>query len=80
MTDLEQLESSLNIVTYLRKYDEYYRGVQFSILQITDQTWVVQMTTELLMQKLDSYKEAFAYSMGYIDGCIADTIESGDYD
>lgn len=80
MSDLQQLEDSLNIVTYLRSYNESYRGTDFCVIQIHTDEWMIQLTTELLTQKLDTYKEAFAYAMGYIDGCIDDMVESGDYE
>lgn len=80
MTDLEQLEASLNIVTYLRKYDEYYRGANFCIIQVHTDDWRIELTTELLDIKLNTYKEAFSYAMGYIDGCIEDMGDSGDYE
>lgn len=67
MSNLSDIEDSLNIVTYLRQYNESYRGIDFVIIQQTDHDWRVVITTEVLTQKLDTYKEAFAYAMGYID-------------
>lgn len=70
MSDLEAIEDSLNIVSYLRTYNERYRGTSFVIVQTTKQDWAIILTTSVLPQRLDSYKEAFTYAMGYIDGCI----------
>jgi hypothetical protein len=70
MSNLSDIEASLNIVTYLRKYNEFYRGVDFQIIQENDQDWRAAFTTKVLTQKLDTYKEAFTYAMGYIDGCF----------
>lgn len=70
MSNLQDIEDSLNIVSYLRSYNESYRGTSFVIVQTTKQDWAIILTTNVLPQRLESYKEAFTYAMGYIDGCI----------
>lgn len=65
-------------MTYLRQYNESYRGIDFIIIQRTDQDWMVQLTTERLIQKFDTYREAFTYSKGYIDGCLEHLSEWSD--
>ena len=80
MSNLSDIEDSLNIVSCLRKYKESYRDIDFAILQQTDQSWRMFIDAQLLTPKFDSYKEAFAYAMGYIDGCIDDMVESDDYE
>lgn len=80
MSNLSDIEDSLNIVTYLRQYNESYRGSSFVILQQSDQDWRVAVATEVLPQNLDTYREAFSYAMGYIDGCIEHLSEWSDDD
>ena len=70
MSHLQDLEDSLNITTYLRQYNESYRGINFRIIQTTDFNWRVMCATQVLIQKNYTYEEAFAYAKGYFDGCI----------
>lgn len=68
MTNPTDIEDSLNIITYLERYDERYRDERFSLLMKANYRWIVEINNVLLIHEHDAYVEAFAYAMGYIDG------------
>ena len=68
MTNPTDIEDSLNIITYLERYDERYRDERFSLLMKANYRWIVEINNVLLIHEHDAYVEAFAYAMGYIEG------------
>lgn len=64
------IESALNMVTYIYRYDEFYRGVHIVIVQKEDCMWLVIYQDKPLHHEHESYGHAMAYAMGYIDGII----------
>jgi len=64
------IEQSLNIVTYIDRYDKIWREFEFSILEKDNYRWIIMIGDIPSTMEHDNYREASAYGHGYIDGII----------
>ncbi len=64
---MEDIEESLNIITYIRRDQENYHDVKFDILQKDNCLFAIMIGEKQIINEFDSYSQAYAYAMGYID-------------